>query len=66
MKKVKWWELPDENNKVVTKEFSGATTDDMTSYIQPTVSNDPECIVLHCGTKDLRQNTSAVEIGQKF
>ena len=31
VKKVKWWELPDENNKVVTKEFSGATTDDMTS-----------------------------------
>ena len=38
----------------------------MKSYIQPTISNDSECIVLHCGTNDLRQNTSAVEIGQKI
>ena len=30
------------------------------------MSNDPECIVLHCGTNDLKQNTSAVEIGQKI
>ena len=66
MKEVKGWELSDENNKVVTKQFSGATTDDMKSYIQPTISNDPECIVLHCGTNDLRKNTSAVEIGQKI
>ena len=64
MKEVKGWELSDENNTVVTKQFSGATTDDMKSYIQPTISNDPECIVLHCGTNDLRYNTSAVEIGQ--
>ena len=63
VKEVKGQELSDENNKVITKQFSGATTDNMKSYIQPTVSNDPECIVLHCATNDLRQNTSAVEIG---
>ena len=28
--------------------------------------SNPECIVLHCCTNDLRQNTSAVEIGQKI
>ena len=50
MKEVKGWELSDENNKVVTKQFSGATIDDIKSYIQPTISNDLECIVLHCGT----------------
>ena len=52
--------------KFSTKYYSGATTDDMKSYIQPTISNDPECIVLHCGTNDLRKNTSTVEIGQKI
>ena len=62
----KRWELPDENNKFVTKQFSAATTDDMKSYIQRTISNNPECIVQHCGTNDLRQNTSAVEIGKKM
>ena len=66
VKEVKGWELSDEKNKVVTKQFSGATTDDMKSYIQPTISNDPECIVLHCGTNNLKQNTSAVEMGRKF
>ena len=49
VKEVKGWELSDKNNKVVTKQFSGATTDDMKSCIQPMISNDPECIVLHCG-----------------
>ena len=53
MKDVKWWKLSDENNKVVTKHFSGATTDDMKSYIQPTISNNPEFIALYCGTNDL-------------
>ena len=33
VKEVKEWELLDENNKFLTKQFSGATTDDMKSYI---------------------------------
>ena len=60
MKEVKGREESDENNKVVTKQFSRATTDDMKSYIQPIISNDPECVVLHCGTNDLRQSTGVV------
>ena len=32
----------------------------------PQYQNDPEDIVLHCDTNDLRQNFSAVEIGQKI
>ena len=65
MTEVKEWELSNKNNKIVTKEFSGTTADDIKSYKQPTISNDPECIVLNCSTNDLRQNTSVVEIGQK-
>ena len=38
----------------------------MKSYIQPTISNDPECIVWYCGTNNLMQNTSRVEIEQKI
>ena len=52
IKEVKVRELSHENNKAVTKEFSGATTDDMKSYIYPTISNDPDCIVLYCGKND--------------
>ena len=59
VKEVKGWDISENNN-------NGANTDDMKSYIQPAISNDPECIALNCGTIDLRQNTSAVEIGQKM
>ena len=64
--KAKGWELSNENNKVMRNQFSGATTDDMKSYIQATISNDSKCIALHCGTNDLRQNASAAELGQKI
>ena len=38
---------------------------EMKSYIQHTIANNPECIVLHGVTNNLRQNTTAIEIGQK-
>ena len=38
----------------------------MKLYIQPTISNNPEYILLHCGTNDLRQDISAGEIGKKI
>ena len=66
MKEVKGWDISEKNNKIVSKHFNGATNGDMKSYIQLAISNYPECIVLHCGTYDLRQNTSTVEIDQKI
>ena len=36
------------------KSFSGATTQDMKSYIQPTIDNAPDRICLHIGTNDLK------------
>ena len=50
MKEIQGWEFSNANNKVVTKQFSRATNDDMKSYIQPAISNDPEFIVVHCGS----------------
>ena len=55
VKDIKDWELFDESNKVVTKYFSGASTSDMKSYLLPTKSSNPENIVLHCGTNDLKK-----------
>ena len=37
------------NQRVVVKSFSGATTQDMKSYIQPTIDNAPDRICLHIG-----------------
>ena len=47
VKYLKGLELSDKNNKVVTKHFSGATTNDSKLYIQPMISNNPEYILLH-------------------
>lgn len=40
------------NQRVVVKSFRGATTQDMKSYIQPTIDNAPDRICLHIGTND--------------
>ena len=37
--------------------FPGAKTDDMESYIKPTLKNKPERIIIHCGTNDLKNST---------
>ena len=42
------------NQRVVVKSFSGATTQDMKSYVQPTIDNAPDRICLHIGTNDLK------------
>lgn len=46
VKYLKGFELSDKN-KVVTKHFSGATTNDTKLYIQPMISNNREYILLH-------------------
>ena len=62
VKDIKGWELSDESSKVVSKHFSGANTTDMKPYLLPTKSRNPENIVLHCSTKDLRKENSSNEI----
>ena len=62
VKDIKGWELSDESNKVVTKNFSGAITTDMKSYLLPTKSRNPENIFLQCSTNDLKKENCAIEI----
>ena len=37
------------------KTFPGATTEDMESYIIPTLRRNPDILIIHCGTNDLRK-----------
>ena len=39
---------------MVVKHFSGSTTEDMKTYIQPPVKRDPDRVIIHVGTIDLR------------
>ena len=59
---MKGWKLSDEKNKVVVKHFSGAKTKDMESYIIPTLEQNPEIIIIHSGTNDLKSDSSPAEI----
>ena len=46
--------MSDRENKFVVRQFSGAKTDDMKSYVVFTIKQNPETIVIHCGTNDLK------------
>ena len=64
IKDVKGWKLSDKKNKVVVKHFSGAKTKDMESYIIPTLEQNPETIIIHSGTNDLKSDSSPEEIAR--
>ena len=64
VKDVKGWKLSEDKNKVVVKHFSGAKTKDMESYIIPTLEQNPETIIIHSGTNDLKSDISPEEIAK--
>ena len=47
VKKVKGWELSTKDDLFVVRSFPGTKTDDMESYIKPTLKNKRECIIIH-------------------
>ena len=63
---MKDWKLSDDKNKVVVKHFSGAKTKDMESYIIPTLEQNPETIIIHSGTDDLKSDSSPEEIARNI
>ena len=38
------------------KHFSGSTTEDMKTYIQPPLKRDPDQVIINVGTNDLRSS----------
>ena len=50
------------NEKLYIKAFNGANIEDMVDYARPTMRRDPDLIVLHAGTNDLRSQSSAKNI----
>ena len=62
IKDVYGWELSDREEKVVVKHFSGSATEDMKNYIQLPLKRDPDRIIIHVGTNDLRSSQDSVTI----
>ena len=54
------------NEKVYIKSFPGAKVECMTDYIKPTLKFNPDAIILHIGTNDLRSEKSAEDIGNEI
>ena len=46
-------------HRVVDKSFPGATADDMRHYIKPTITKNPEQVLIHVGTNDLQNSEPA-------
>ena len=69
LKNVRGWELKkrcNKNEQVYVKSFPGATTTDLKSYCIPSIEKDPECVIVHIGTNDLKSKKSEVEIAEEI
>ncbi len=49
-----------KGNPVTIKTFRGATVDEMESYIIPTIKKQPDGLIVHCGTNNLRHDEPEV------
>ena len=56
----------DNKSNVFAKSISGAKTKCMKSYIIPTEELEPDAIVIHCGTNDLRRQEQPEEIAYEI
>ena len=65
VKDIYGWELSDNYEKVVVKQFSGSTTKHTTTYIKPPLKRNPDRFIIHIGTNDLRSDQDRETIVRK-
>ena len=68
VKDVEQHKLRNSLNKerIFIKNFSGATVEDMKTYIIPSKKHDNDLVILHVGTNDLRHPKEAKEIAKEI
>ena len=54
------------NDKVIVRNFPGASTDDMSFHAVPSVKRKPKCFVLHTGANDFRDEEDDNEIAKSI
>ena len=52
--------------KIYVKTFPRATTDCMKDYVKPSIKHNPDFVILHTGTNDLKSTKSAMEISDEI
>lgn len=53
---VHGWELSDSQTHVAVKSFSGAKTEDMEDYLKPLIRKEPDELIIHIGTNNIKGN----------
>ena len=66
VKGIYGWELSSNNKKIIVKNFSRSTTEDMMTYIIPPLKRNPDRFIIHVGTNDLRSNQDPETIGRNI
>ena len=64
VKEVKGHLLSTKKETVVVKTFSGATTKQMYDYVNPTLEMEPDQIIIHVGTNDLKKCENNQEVAK--
>ena len=59
-------EFPDKNERVVVIRFSRSTTEDMKTHIKPSLKNNPDRIIIHASTNDLRSTQDPETIAESI
>ena len=59
---VHGWELSDAKQRVAVKSFSGSKTENMTNYLKPLRRKTLDEIIVHVGTKDVKDDTRSAEV----
>mgnify|MGYP001794596732 CR=1 FL=1 len=65
VKYINGWKICRNHSTTYVKSFSGATVNDMSHYIKPSVGRKPDEIILHVGTNDIKFK-EAREIAEKI
>ena len=53
---VQGWNLSTKNRHVSIKSFSGARVEDMEDYLKPLIRKEPDELILHMGTNNIRDD----------
>ena len=56
VKDIYGWEFSDNYEKVVVKQYSRSTTEDVMTYIKPPLKCNPDRFIIHVGKNDLRSD----------
>ena len=69
VKNIKSWKLKrscDKGEQIFVNSFPGANVHEMRTYCKPSIEKKPDCLIIHCGTNELRTNKSDVEISTEI